>query len=568
MKTIRALGLSLLLSAASLPLAAAPHSGRISGMVVDGRGIPQMGATVSIVSEQINASRTLDLLTNDRGRFLSANLLPGLYSVSVKLAGFLPSVEQHVQVADQHTTLLEIQLGSVFSSLERLRQQPNQAVNMDADDWSWVLRSSAATRPVLRWSDGEVLLADESSQAEAVGKSQPRGQIELTSGSRHPGSISNLADTPGTAFAYDQGIGGASRLLFAGQFSYERASASGGFATIWLPAGENSTGPVTSVVFRQSQLGPVGPAFRGLRMEHENQFSVGDRMSLRYGATYVLAGLGRPTSSLRPRAEFGLQIEPTWRAAFILAASPWPDAAGDSVLQSALESLDAFPTLLERNNRPVLEGGWHEELAIEHSVGTKGNLVAAGFRDRSSHTAVFGHGAPADPDFLQDFFSNAFAYDGGDLGSWGARLAYRQKLSDNLEAEAVYAWAGALAPLGPAPNAELRDALETRYRHSLGGRVSSHLPRLGTEVAASYKWINGRVVSRQDVYGEVAYRLDPYLTLAIRQPLPSFIPGHLVAMADFGNLLDQGYVPITTRDGRVLLIPAYKSFRGGVSLQF
>ena len=567
MKTIRALGLGLLLSAASLPLLAAPRSGKISGMVVDSRGIPQMGATVSVASEQINGSRPLDLVTNDRGQFLSANLLPGFYSVRVTLAGFLPAIEQHVQVTNQRTTLLEIQLGSVFSSLERMRQEPKQAV--DADEWSWVLRSSAATRPVLRWSDGEVLLADEASQAEATRRTQPRGQIELTSGARHPGSISNVADTPATAFAYDQRIGGASRLLFAGQFSYERASASGGFATVWLPGGNNSDGPVTSLVVRQSQLGPVGPAFRGLRMSHENQFSLGDRMSLRYGAEYLLAGLGRPTSSLRPRVELGVQIEPTWRAAFILAASPWPEAAaGDSVLQSALESLDAFPALLVRNSRPVLEGGWHEELAVEHSVGNKGSLVAAGFRDRSSHTAVFGHGATTNPDFLQDFFSNAFAYDGGDSGSWGARLAYRQKLSDKLEAEAVYAWAGALVSEASATNAELRSALETGYRHSLGGRVSSHLPRFGTELTASYKWINGRVVSRQDAYGEAAYRLDPYLNLAIRQPLPSFIPGHMVAMADFGNLLGQGYVPITTRDGRVLLIPAYKSFRGGVSLQF
>jgi hypothetical protein len=566
-RTIRTVGLGLLLSATSLPLMAAPRSGKISGVVVDLSGTPQMGATVSITSEQINGSHIADLLTNDRGHFFSGSLLPGLYSVRVSLAGFLPAMEQHVQVSDQRTTLLEIQLGSVFSSLARLRQPDKQAV--DAEEWTWVLRSSTATRPVLRWNDGEVLLAGEASQAEAARKNQPRGQIEFTSGSRHPGSISNIADTPATAFAYDQTIGAGSRLLFAGQFSYERASASGGFATVWLPAGDKNDGPVTSFVLRQSQLGPVGPAFRGLRVEHNSQFALGDRLSVHYGAEYLLAGFGRPTSALRPRIELGIQLEPTWRAAFMVAASPWSGAAaGDSALQSALESLDAFPTLLMRDNHPVLEGGWHEELAVEHSLGGKASLVAAGFRDRSSHTAVFGHGAAANPDYLQDFFSNAFVYDGSESGSWGARLAYRQKVSDNLETEVVYAWAGALAPDAAATNGDLRSALDTRYRHSLGARVSSHLPLLGTQLTAGYKWISGPVVSRQDSYGEAVYGLDPYLNITVRQPLPKFFPCHMAALADFGNLLSQGYVPVTTRDGRVMLIAVYRSFRGGLSLQF
>ncbi len=567
LRTIRALGLGLVLTAGSLPLAAAPRSGKISGVVVDSTETPQMGATVSIAPELIHGSGPAELLTNDRGRFVSANLLPGLYSVRVTLASFLPFIEQHVEVSDQRTTLLEIQLGSVFSSLERLRQQPKQAMN--ADEWGWVLRASAATRSVLRWSDGEVLVGEEVSQTEAARRNQPHGQIELTDGARHPGSISNIATSPATAFAYDQRVGAASRLLFAGQFSYVRASASGGFATVWLPSGDDAHGPVTSLVLRQSQLGPDSPTFRGLRMEHNNQFSLGDRVSVHYGAEYLLAGLGRPTSSLRPRLEVGVQLDPTWRAALILAARPWPDAeSGDSVLQSALESLDAFPTLLVRNGHPMLENGWHEELAVEHSLRSKGSLVLAGFRDRSSHAAVFGHGSTGNPDYLQDYFSNAFAYDAGDSGSWGTRVAYRQKVTDNLEAEVVYAWAGALVPDAATTNTNLRDVLDTRYRHSLGARASSRLPRLGTQLTASYKWINAPVVSRQDSYGEAAYRLDPYLNFTVRQPLPNFFALHMVALADFGNLLNQGYVPVTTRDGRVLLIPAYRSFRGGVSLQF
>jgi hypothetical protein len=151
---IRALMLALLVSLSALSLEAAPNSGKISGVVVDPGGTPQMGATVLVSSERIFGEAPAELLTNGNGRFSTASLAPGMYSVKVTLAGFLPTMEQHVQVSNQHTTLLEVMLGSVFSSFDKLRRQPNQ--ELPADEWSWVLRSSSATRPILRWQDGDI----------------------------------------------------------------------------------------------------------------------------------------------------------------------------------------------------------------------------------------------------------------------------------------------------------------------------------------------------------------------------------------------------------------------------
>ena len=112
----------------------AKMSGTLAGYIRDTAGIPQMGATVVISSSQLLDNMAFQLLTNDRGRFSSASLPPGIYSVKVTLAGFLPADEQDIQVRDEHTTLLEIVLGSVFASLEKLRRQPDQQVA--ADDWS------------------------------------------------------------------------------------------------------------------------------------------------------------------------------------------------------------------------------------------------------------------------------------------------------------------------------------------------------------------------------------------------------------------------------------------------
>jgi len=572
LRAIRVLGLSCFVCLCALPGAAAPNASKISGVVVDPAGTPQMGATVLVSSEQLLSASPVQLLTNDRGRFSTSMLPAGLYSIRVTLAGFLPAIEQHVEVNDQHATLLEIVLGSVFSSFEKLRRQSDEPVSMD--DWTWVLRTSAATRPVLRWQDDSISLdpaagiaamQDSSDSAQAQ---QLHGRLELTSGADHPGSIGDLADSPATAFVYDVGFGGKSRFVMAGQFSHEDGSAAGGFAGEWLPSGLAGVGPVTTILVRESRLGPGGPTFRGLRLSHEDQLALGKIVSVRYGADFVVAGFNGTTSALRPRAEVAVQIARNWQASATVATHPWlDDAVSAGALQSTLDTLDAFPTMLIRNGRPVLENGLHEEISIDRALGPHADLIASVFHDLASHTAVIGRGGSGSPDYLQDYFSDAFAYDGGSSSSGGARLVYRQKFSNNLSTTVVYAYAGALAPNG-ITSTDLREELATRYRQSLAAAFSATLPRFGTKFTTSYKWLSGPTVSRQDAYGESLYHVDPFLSMEIRQPLPSVFPCHMEVQANMGNLLAQGYVPISGGDGSVILVPSYRYFRGGLSLQF
>ncbi len=567
LRAIRVLGLGCFALLCALPAAAAPGANKISGVVVDPAGTPQMGATVLVSSEQLVGGSPVQLLTNDRGRFSTAALPAGLYSIRVTLAGYLPVMEQHVDVNTEHATLLQIVLGSVFSSFEKLRRQDDQPV--DSDDWTWVLRTSPATRPVLRWQDDSVALDAAALQdSDSASAQQNHGRLELTSGADHPGSIGDLADSPGTAFVYDVGLGGKSHFVMAGQFSQEDGSAAGGFAGEWLPSGLPGAGPVTTILVRESQLGPDGPTFRGVRLSHDDQLALGRRVTIRYGADFVMAGFNGTASALSPRAEVAVQLARTWQASAIVATHPWQDASGsEGALQSALDTLDAFPTLMMRDGRPVLENGLHEELSIDHALSPRADLIASVFHDLSSHTAVIGRGGPGSADFLQDYFSDAFAYDGGSSSSGGARLVYREKISKNLTTTVIYAYAGALAPDGVSATA-LRDELATRYRQSLAAAVTTTVPRWGTKFTASYKWLSGPTVSQQDGYGESLYHVDPYLSMEIRQRLPSVFPCHMEVQADMGNLLAQGYVPVSTGDGSVVLVPSYRYFRGGLSLQF
>jgi hypothetical protein len=573
---------ALVLAAAFVPLlcssAAAqskPLFGRLAGVVRDGADTPQMGAVVQVIREEQAQSSVLQFLTNTRGVFQEQRLAPGLYTVRVTLAGFLPTLEQHVRVAPNLTTVVRIKLESMFASLDQLRRPPSAP--LEADDWKWVLRSAQAMRPVLQWID------EQPAPGSPIGAASPtgsRGRLELTTGTRRPGLPSNLADFAGTAFAYDQLLGARSHLILAGQMSYDRAPA-GGLAMIWLPAGSLSGGARSTLVFRQSKLGPDGEVLRSARLDQSGATALGDHVLLRYGAEYLLVNLHSSAFSLRPRAEINLRLNGKWTASLIAAAQPGEALLSDrqpreeekeSVnLGSALDQFDAFPSLLWRNGRPVLESGWHEELSAERKLGARGRLQVALFHDGNSHVAIYGQGRnPAADNFLNDFFLDGFVSDGGALHSWGSRVALRKELAGGLEVRFIYTTADALVPgnSGEVAPGDLPGSLSRRRRHSLSSGVQARLPRLGSRVNAGYTWLDGNLLSSLDSYGESLYQTEPYLHLGLRQPLPKFALGRWELLADCQNLLAQGYVPVSGTQSRVAYVPAFRIFRGGLSVQF
>lgn len=544
-------------------------SGRLAGVVRDMAGTPQMGASVEVIPE-VGDAASREFLTNTQGIFHGDSIATGLYTVRVTLAGFLPTLQQHVRINANLTTMVRVQMESMFASLEELRRRPVTGLS-ESDDWKWVLRSAPGMRPVLQWDEGDLRTVAASS-ADA-GQGRTRMMLEFTDGARRPGSASNVASSPGTAFGYDQSLGGASRLLVAGQMSYEDG-ASGGVAAIWMPTGTLGAGPHTALVMREARLGDSGLMFRGIRIDQGGTLALGDRSRLHYGGEYVRVGLGTSASAVRPRLEMETRLSDQWQATMIFAAQlaePNSFDSGDdaqSVLSAAIDALDSFPALMWRDGHPVLQSGWHEEVSAGRKLGSRGKLQVAAFHDDNHHVAIFGRGADLpSADFLPDAFSNAFAYDGGGGSSWGGRMALREKLSNEVELTAVYSVGGVLAP-DDVVNGALRDSLHTVTRHAFGANVRASLPRFGTRVLAGYKWIDGATVSRMDSYGESLYQMDPYLHLAVRQQLPKFAPGHWEAMAGCENLLAQGYVPMNTRDGQLVLVPAFRTFRGGLSVQF
>ena len=541
--------------------------GTISGVVLDPAGTPQMGANVWLMSEDAGGRTVAQILSNQHGAFFTDHLKPGKYAVRVSVAGFLPAMERHVAVMSNLTTLLRVQVETVFSSLDTLRRKADAPA--EPDDWKWVLRSSTATRTILQWDDTGHEITTNTLGADLPNAQRPRALVQVTNGAMRPGSASNFPNAPEAAVSYEQQLGSLGRVLVAGQMGYDRGT-SGSFAGVWLPSGNAGNGPETIFIWRQSKFGAEGMEFRGMRIDHTEQLVLGDRFLLRAGAEYLRAGIITSVSSLRPHAQLNASLAPGWMATLIVAANPPSEQWGRTgALESAIDELDSLPPVLFHNGSPVLEGGWHQELSVKHKTGSQSTLEVAAFHDSTRDQAIFGTGAAANPEFVQDAFSTAFLYDGGNSSFWGTRAAYRQKLSDDLEVAAIYAWAGALSPgreLSTA-SSDLRDSFMTSNHHSLAARVSGKIPRSGTQFSASYKWISGTALSRMDQFGEAAYQMDPNLHLSIRQHLPG-LNGRWEALADFSNLLAQGYVTVSGRDSRMMLNPNLRSFRGGVSFQF
>jgi hypothetical protein len=118
---------------------------------------------------------------------------------------------------------------------------------------------------------------------------------------------------------------------------------------------------------------------------------------------------------------------------------------------------------------------------------------------------------------------------------------------------------------------ELRQILRPVRRGQVTLRASATIPISGTRVSGSYQFTDYNSFNPAQIYSTQPIRQAPGLNLTIRQPIPaSFgLPWRMEATADVRNIRGQGYLPVSTPDGRQLLIVQDpRTFRGGLSFIF
>ncbi|MGO9123722.1 MAG: carboxypeptidase-like regulatory domain-containing protein [Terriglobales bacterium] len=559
----RRLGFLAIACGLALPLWSADHSGSISGYVRSAAGVPQMGAVVEVLGA---AAQTLRVFTDENGHYSATGLLPGLYSIKVSAASFLPTLKEDVGLRPGARVLVNVTLNTLF---EAIKMAPVRG-QAEVDDWKWVLRS-VSNRPILRLLDDHS--ADSGSDAQKSNHDL-RGSLSLLAGSAGEGfgSVSDL----GTGFSLERSIFAADTIGLQGNIGYGGVSPASVLRASYSHKMDNGTEPSFALTMRNlpaPDLGLHSGSLQAFSLTTADSFALGDVVELHFGSELqTIQFLGRVTA-FRPFGSMDVHLSSDTVVEYRYATSE-PDDRLDKGFDTAPADLsESGPRLSMVGYASALEHPHHHELSLSHRVG-RTSLQAAVFYDRVVDPALTGVGefATDNGTVLPDIYSGTFTYQGSDLKTEGIRLVVQRKLTDDLTATVDFEYGGVLDL--EKPGVRLDDAqawIGTRDRQSIAGKISGVMPKTRTRWIASYRWINQQALTPVDMFNTSAGRADPYLNLFFRQRIPGtgFIPGHFEAVVDLRNLLAEGYVPVLGHDGHtVYLVQSARAVRGGLNFTF
>jgi len=526
--------------------------------------------------------------TGVNGRFALGRLLPGLYSVEVSLPKFLPFSKAPVSVWPGAQVLLDINLRALAETIEvGLPENPAEA----RDDWKSTLRTAAPVRPILRFQPEPDWSPTQPPDATGQGEERPlRGTVLVSAGNEARG----FGADPGLRTIFDMQYDwtGSSALDLAGSAGWERNTPAASFRAAWNRHSDNGSHSSYSATVRQLFLPaayrhefsspdqPLGQRIQSVSGGYENELLLNEHLNLRYGAYFDSLTIVRSTSQWSPFGQltYTSSDQSHWTVGYTSEA-PRLLPSGPGTGPAQLERLLAIPQVsVDGLHRAAMEGGKHIEGSWERKLGIRSRFQAAGFYDSLSNSAVSLSAANAisfSEVLLRDPFSDAYFLNGGNFSSIGARAALGTRLSKNADLMLGYSYSGGLQAVFNDLTAEnfqaLREILRAEREHSFVVKLRSTLPRTHTQLITSYRWLPRNTVIPGDPYNAGLGRSEPYLNVAVVQPLPStnIIPGQFQAIADFNNLLAQGYVPINGPEGATCsFFSSARSFRGGFSFVF
>jgi len=567
--------------------------GSLVGFVGDKSGVPQMGASILLYNQNSTLARRT--VTNEKGAFGFDGLAPGLYSVRVSMASFVPALKQDVRVQPGMRSFLSVDLASVLSSIELFYSAPGGKPLM-SEDWKWVLRTASATRPALR-------LTPETSQARAERReisgtvfSDTRGVVKISTGEGGALAAAGTQADLGTAFALATSLYGANEIQFAGNFGYASNAgvSTAGFRTS-LSGGDfwGTAQPKLNVTMRQVYLpsavgvaaisGGEAPLLRTLSVSTLDKRQIRDNLLFEYGTSLESVTYLDRLNYLSPYARLTYDIA-SFGAVQLAYSSGMPPAellvsseAPDLDLGQDLTVLATFPRLSLRGGDTRVqratnfEVGWKEAVGLGTlSVGAYGEAVTNAAVTMAAPGAFFPQG-----DLLPDLGSSLSVFNLGEFERLGFTASLTQHLTEDHTVLVAYGNEGVLEPgtseLEILDPEALRTAMNIGRRDWLALRYSGLNPRTGTRFSAGYKWTDYGSLTPVHLFLTQSFQPDLGLNFAVSQPLPAlgFWRGRLEATAELRNLLEQGYVPFTTRDGRkIYLVHNPRAVLGGLSFIF
>ena len=509
-----------------------------------------------------STARGWTVFTDGSGFYSATDLVPGLYTIKVTAASFLPVLREKVGLRPGGSAHVNVTLNTLLNVMQ---VGPRRGVTED-DDWKWTLRS-VANRPILR------VLDDPTSGPEKQNH-DVTGQLSFLAGSAAQGYGSG--SDVSTGFSLERSVFSAGRVGLSGNVGYGISFPAAALRAVYshrLPDGSEPSMAVTVRRFAPSDPNLHNAALQALALSAGDDISVGDVVELKFGSELqTIQFLGRVTA-FRPYGAVDLHLSPNTVLEYDYTTS-LPDPRSERGFDSAPADLsETNPRVSVADFATKLESAHHQELHLSRRLG-KNSLQFAVFSDRVGNTALIGTGdvTAAGGFLLPDVYSGTFTYTGNTLDTHGLRVVLERKFSSDLTATLDYAYGGVLDL--SRPDVELQEAqqwVSTERRHAIAAKLSGTVPRTHTRWIASYRWINGPALTPVDMFNASPGQSDPFLNLFIRQPIPTmgFLPGHMDAIIDLRNLLAQGYVPVLGQDGQtVYLVQSARAVRGGVAFNF
>lgn len=550
-----------------------------------------MGATVLLYDRYDQLVRRA--LTTEDGKFAFSELAPNLYSLRVLLASFVPAMRRNISVAAGSENLLQISLANLFSTVDLVSSGPSRGLLL-SDDWKWVLRSSSATRPILRY-----LPAPSSSRTTAAMTgsifSDTTGLLKVSAGDGESfagGSPEQL----GTAFAVSTSIYGTSRLQFSGNVGYVGSATlpEAGVRTTYSRNSDGETGPQVTMTIRQLYLpdregtGNV-PALHTMSLAVRDSIDLMDHLRVEYGmSTESVTFLERLTYvSPFVRGSYDLGDQGVVRVAYSngeqpaafatpAAAAPTEDGTGTAALNSDLAALAMLPRISRRDGHIQVQRTQNMEAGYERVEGSRRYSVSVYSESASNATLMLSGSSGLIPpaDSLSDLGSNDRIFNVGSFNRIGYTAAVKQALGEHAEVTLGGGYTGALGEDGKAMDGasgdDLRAILREVARPWMAMSFSGTLPVTGTVFTTSYGMTDPRVLMPDHYYMTQNIAQTTGWNVRIRQPLPLFggLGGRLEATAELRNLLAQGYLPVQGGGQKAILTNCPRAVRGGLAFIF
>jgi hypothetical protein len=563
-------------------------SGNLLGIVSDPSGTPQMGAAVLLFDRYQNLVRRT--FTTADGRFGFPELPPDLYSVRVSVPRLFPAMRNKVEVKAGLSSVLEIHLASLVSSVEVRYTIPTGSMS---DDWKWALRSSTATRPITRFLPGPAASASTAAQASLF--SGTRGILSVGGGG---GSLTQtgIAQDMGTAFAISTDLYGKHALQVSGSFGQSLRSGLpvAAMRATYSPGAplEIVSSPEITVSMQQVSLaltGVFGPtladndaALRGLGVSFYEKADPLARLHLEYGSSFDSVNYFTHVNRVSPfaRATYNLGNFGSLIGSFSNGGTPTDllvhQAAaveGDNAI--AMSALSQLPLLSFRQGVLEVQRTRNSEVGLVRNAGSRTYGISAFYEDVQDGqlSAAGSLGVVNAGNVLSDIGSKSSILNIGNFNRHGVVASVDQRLGGLFDVEVAYGVMGAFNANGTLVSAgsTAQSFLDKSDRGVASLNMRGVVPYTGTHLTGDYTWVAGGAIVPQHFFTTQQVYMTPGLNFIVRQPLPSLfgLPGHIELTAELRNLLAQGYVPISTADGRtILLVQSPRAIRGAVSFIF